>query len=315
MMEFETWPRDTLIKELKKEQTLADTRFNGDFLGLLTLKLYSDKEIAQKTDYELRRIYVQLKKDDATFFKEYNENEEKKRFFNQPSSNADFNYWSKQAYWSTDEGIALILGKDPRKVTWEKVETYLSASPFAQKFNEIRELAKRYVNCKELSGLAFPGTFLAWVKRMSIDIPPELEDTVSSLGVQIADWKGCYEKAIEKFNHLNNLFTEQHDFLKAKDKIIEAQKLMISEIEKNGPQPKAASDLKESERQSLYKLLAAMAYNGYGYVPTDKKSPCPKEISDAVTEYLGEKIDPDTARKWLKAATEAYPNQISSKTE
>jgi hypothetical protein len=73
--------------------------------------------------------------------------------------------------------------------------------------------------------------------------------------------------------------------------------------------------IKETERQSLYKLIAAMAYDVYRYNPTDKKSTVPKEISDAVTEHLGEKIDPDTTRKWLKEATSKYPNHILSKTE
>jgi len=188
MMEFETWPRHTLIKELKNEQGLASTRSYGDFLGMpMTPKLYSDKELEKKTDLELRHIYLQFKRDDAAFLQKYEKNEQKKRFFNQSASNADFTYWSKHAYWSIDEGIALVLGKDPRKVTWEQVKPYLSASPFAKKFNELKELARRYVNCKELFDSVFPGIFLAWAKRMSIYIPPELEEAVSVVGVQVAD--------------------------------------------------------------------------------------------------------------------------------
>lgn len=74
-------------------------------------------------------------------------------------------------------------------------------------------------------------------------------------------------------------------------------------------------DLKEKERQSLYKLVAAMAYAGYQYDPTSSKSLIPKELSDDVIKYLGETIDTDTVRKWLKEATDTYPNQTSNKTE
>ena len=65
----------------------------------------------------------------------------------------------------------------------------------------------------------------------------------------------------------------------------------------------------------MYKLIAAMVYDGYGYNPTDRKSPIPKEISDVVTSRLGENIDSDTARKWHKKATEAYPDKGITKTE
>lgn len=129
MMEFETWKRETLINEVKTAMMLAAFKSHGDFLGMpMTPKFYTDKELSQKTDYELRCIYVKYKKHDDDFRQQYEENEERKRFFNLPTANADIDYWSKQAYWSIDEAIALILGKDPRKVTWKNLEPYLSTS-------------------------------------------------------------------------------------------------------------------------------------------------------------------------------------------
>ena len=124
----------------------AAFKSHGDFLGMpLKPKLYTDQELNQKTDYELRYIYIQFKKHDDNFRHQYEANEERKRFFNQTTSDADVNYWSKQAYWSIDEAIALILGKDPRKVTWNNVKSHLPTSPLAMKFHELREIAKRYV--------------------------------------------------------------------------------------------------------------------------------------------------------------------------
>lgn len=314
-MEFETWDRNTLVREVKATMILAKFKPFNNILGFSTeLKYYSDDELQKKNDYQLRSMYVQFKSHDKAFRQEYEEYQEKKRFFNQPNCDADFSYWSKQAYWSIDEAIALLLGKEPRKVTWDEVKKYIPASPFANRFNEIRELARRYVNCKELYDPVFPGIFLAWSERMSIEVPTELKGAVNALGIQVADWKGYYEKSSEQYNQLNKLYTETLELLKTKDQMIEILNLRISNLVGEQQQVNIG-DLKETERQSLYKLIAAMASDGYGYNPADKKSPIPKEISDAVTKWLGENIDPDTTRKWLKEAFKKYPNQIISKTE
>ena len=47
--------------------------------------------------------------------------EERKKFYNQPDANADFDYYCKCPYWTLDEAIALSLGKDPVKVNWNTV--------------------------------------------------------------------------------------------------------------------------------------------------------------------------------------------------
>lgn len=38
---------------------------------------------------------------------------ESARFYNLPGANADFDYWSKADFWTLDEAVALLLGKDP----------------------------------------------------------------------------------------------------------------------------------------------------------------------------------------------------------
>ena len=149
---------------------------------------------------------------------------------------------------------------------------------------------------------------------MNIDVPVELKEAVNEIGVQVFDWKSNYEKVSAQYNQLDNLYTKSLELIKAKDGVIEALKLKIAKP-MNEQLLSEADNLKETERQSLYKLIAAMAYDGLGYNPEEKKSPIPKEISDAVTTWLGESIDTDTARKWLKKACEKYPKLIISKTE
>lgn len=309
-MEFETWNNDTLITEVKAAMISAKFQPFKNVLGFSTeFKYYSDDELKKKNDHQLRSMYVQFKSHDKSFRQEYEEYQEKKRFFNQPDCNADYSYWSKQAYWSINEAIALILGKDPRKVTWDEVKKYIPNSPFANKFNELKELASRYVICKELYDPVFPGVFLAWIERMDISIPIELKEAVNTIGMQVADWKGNYENASAQYNQLDTLYKQAIELMNTKDEIIAALKLRIANPMEQQLLPDV-DNLKETERQSLYKLVAAMAYNGYGYNAQESKSPIPRELSEIVTQHLGENIDTDTSRKWLKEASSRYPNKL-----
>ena len=50
--------------------------------------------------------------------------EEDARFFNQPRATADFEHWSKAAYWTLEEAIALAMGKAPESVSWMTIRKY-----------------------------------------------------------------------------------------------------------------------------------------------------------------------------------------------
>ena len=60
------------------------------------------------------------------------------------------------------------------------------------------------------------------------------------------------------------------------------------------------------EKETLLKLVAIMAYDGYGYNPSEAKSPITKDITNAA-EKLGIQIHADTVRKWLQEAAKAHP--------
>jgi len=265
-MEFETWDRTTLVKEIKNALQEIKIQSFEDFIKLKSLSI---EELNEQTDHELKRIYVEIKMSDQEFNKQYKENIEKKRFFNKQYCDADFSYWAKQAYWKIDEAITLILGKDPRKVTWEKVKQYLPESPFANKFNEIRELARRYINYNQLYDSVYPGIFLAWAQRMQISIPNELQKAVNDIGIQVADWKSYYDKSIENYNRLNKLHNDSLEILNEQEKKIEILNNEISSLKEKAP---VDDELKETERQSLYKIISAMAFDGYKYNASLKKT-------------------------------------------
>jgi hypothetical protein len=76
------------------------------------------------------------------------------------------------------------------------------------------------------------------------------------------------------------------------------------------------SDLKfhPKEKESLLKMVIAMAINCYGFNPDDKRSDVPSKIMEEV-ENLGLLIDVDTVRKWLKEAAILYNPKKRSNQE
>ena len=61
------------------------------------------------------------------------------------------------------------------------------------------------------------------------------------------------------------------------------------------------------ELASMSKLLTAIAISEYGYVPTDKRSPIPREIEE-MTDLVGLSVSRDTIRKYLRMGSELLPH-------
>src|SRR6266852_987351 len=114
--------------------------------------------------------------------------EEEARFFNQPQAKADFDYWSKAEHWSLDEAIALVLGKAPEIVTWEKIKTYVGTSPFVKQYSRLRDLAERAKVWKKLYDPVLPPIFLKWAEDNEINVPARLSEKVSKLKGKLVDW-------------------------------------------------------------------------------------------------------------------------------
>ena len=67
------------------------------------------------------------------------------------------------------------------------------------------------------------------------------------------------------------------------------------------------------ERHTLYKMLIAMALDGYGYDPTASKSPFPKEL-EGILDRLGLPVSDDTIRQKLKEASELLDQGSDNQT-
>ena len=137
--------------------------------------------------------------------KQYQENiakaeaEEAKRFFNLPHAGADVGHWSKAAYWSLEEAVALSLGKEPQYVDWNKLEKFRSVSAFVEKYRKLRDLALRARAMEQLSDPVFPPFYIAWTKRNGIEFNEGLAKAVEANAGALTDWKQNYEKLSELY--------------------------------------------------------------------------------------------------------------------
>lgn len=155
---------------------------------------YSINQLKSKTEPELDQILSAFTK----YKNDAEEQAEKSLYYNKPDHDAEFDYWCKQPYWNVlDEGVILILGKEPRKIKYDYIKRYSSGSKFEKKYTEIRETAQRYITAGELTSTALPGVFLAWVQRMGYEIPAKLLETMNIYNIQIADWQTLYKQAAE----------------------------------------------------------------------------------------------------------------------
>lgn len=223
---------------------------------------------AELSDLTVEELTSRLRQERAKEAEERrlkSEREENGRYFNQPHTNADFDYWSKAAHWTLDEAIALSFGKAPERVKWDNVQSFTNISPFAFQYARRRELALRAVQWKQLFDPVLPGIFLAWAKRNEILVPEKLIEVVERRGIQVADWKKLYEdsqKLLEEASvFANRLTADWQELVVKKDEFIERLKTRIETLEAANLQTSAPPEksLGTRERESLLKLVIGMA--------------------------------------------------------
>jgi hypothetical protein len=252
------------------------------------------------------------------------------RFFSDPYSEADIDHWSKISYWTVDEAVALSLNKDPRVVTWERIEEYKVRSGFVFQFLERRELIGRAIEAEQLLDRNTPAFFLAWAARTRFYMPDSLIDAVLSLGNQIADWKSEYDQLatyIEAQNesrerseaqlqkeHDDALaalkwLDEEYQNLALGQELLQAENASLRKMLEDGQDSKALSGkpLEQRERSGMLKLIIGMAVAYYAYEPKAIRNESIKTIQNDL-EAKGFKISDDTIRRYLNEAKQLFPN-------
>jgi hypothetical protein len=233
--------------------------------------------------------------------------QEAARPFNYPSAFADFKHWAKCAYWSKEEAVALVFGRDPNRANPETIRPYLKVSSFAQQFDKILDLVTRAVGLEQLYNPTRPGPFLAWAKRYEIAVPTELEVEVTKYGHFISDWKTLYDQAKSQLDTAYGREKALAELLnKAKGDVEKLTREVADTSKMVAAMPPPDKELDPRELNSLRRLCVGMAIKGYRYNPADSRSAA---IADIVGDLdrLGISVGRDTVRKHLQESAELLP--------
>ena len=109
-------------------------------------------------------------------------------FFNRTESEADFNHWGGMPYWTPEEAVALILGKDPKRV-----------SPFIKGFRNLKELLDRAIEVEDLPKKPTPRQSVEWAKKIDFEIPADLEEVLEQLELPSAPTGGEFDEESETY--------------------------------------------------------------------------------------------------------------------
>lgn len=280
------------------------------------------KELESLPDEEIAGLHEPLRRERAEAAHRARvaemEKERQRLFFNQPAAIAEFPYWSKIAYWTADEAVALSFSRDPRVVTAENVKCHASLDPLPRRYKAQLEFVTRAVQAGQLSRRFSPATFLAWAGRAGFLLPQQLVDAVKAApgfvdGTDALD--RAASEAREQARLVESLKAEaarREEALAAAERQMQEATSQLSDARQRAEAAEAAlaalkaEEVKPKERTSLLTMLLAMAVNGYGYDPKAQRSKETAEIAGD-TFKIGLSIEADTVRRYLNEAKELLP--------
>ena len=196
-------------------------------------------------------------------------------------------------WWSAEEVIALLLGRDPRQVTWTVVEPYVGVSPFAEDFRRLRERVVRSPLANQ-SDQVTPHQWIEWANSQAIPIPVALLNAAKAFGLASAD----YQELKRRNADLEN------DLAAARDAVHRSE-------EKNDAALASERSLGMRERDTLLSIIITMAIAFPDFQP-GKRGNFIARITHEM-ELLRLNRSDDTVRKHMQAAEELLPANWSEK--
>ena len=230
------------------------------------IEAYRD-ELSQKGENEIADLLAGVRK-------EIEEEREKRHPLNTGKALATtetYAFWSKAAFWTDEEATALMIGRNPDVVTEDFVLHTKDKCATAESYKSLRMLTKRAFGLQGYR-TAKPSRFIAWARDTKINIPEELLEAV------------------------------QPELPSAQELLVENRQLRekLSELESRTT-PAAGKPLHTRERESLLKIVLAVAKKKYHFDPAKAKNAAASNIANTVHE-IGFRMDEDTVRKFLNEA-------------
>jgi hypothetical protein len=183
---------DAVNPAVAQHQTRLDQRRQA-LLAMPHEQLRAMYQQQLATDREHQRQAVEAK---AAKRQKQADAKEAARFYNQASASADFDFWTKHEYWTFEEALALLLGKNPEVVTAARVRRELadaamivnSGDPipqFLQVYERLRKLAER---ATPMAGAKLkPAAVVAWAQSAGVRVPDGLTRLLSTSAAEPRD--------------------------------------------------------------------------------------------------------------------------------
>jgi hypothetical protein len=131
---------------------------------------------------------------------------------------ADFLHWSQRAYWTLDQGIALLLSKDPYEVYWKRIRGYVNfpySTQVSYDYGKLRMIVVQARNIKEIPHKMSPTAFLEWAERKCLAIPLQLKQQVEKINANMK--MGAADPHQAELDLMKKKLEESAALLKAKD--------------------------------------------------------------------------------------------------
>jgi len=194
-------------------------------------------------------------------------------------SRANFRRWAQKPYWTADEVVAISLGAEPGVLLLHRARDQGSFD-FLVEYRHREDLVRRAIELDVLGEFTRPKTFVDWAKSIDLEIPAGLVEAVEKLAGN-AEVGGKDEPP--------------------------------DETPEGKRQPQAFDkELTTRERESLLKIIGAMAIEQYGYNPLAKRSDVVSRIRDDLTT-IGLSLDEDTIRQKLKDSASLLDGDVLSR--
>ncbi len=199
---------------------------------------------------------------------------------------ADFRFWAKMTYWTVKDASALLIGLNPQKAKRDILD-FNHFAPYSARFYSLQDLANRAYENKQLTWPLTPARWVEWAKRMDIAVDPELES--ESLKWDAANSVSASVEAARIKDLEAKLALATKEIHECKDRDAKVEKALGTR-----------------ERETVLKIIIAMAVKGYSYDPKTQRSDKIKDIEND-TDACGVRVTDDTIRRYLREAAALLP--------
>ena len=97
-------------------------------------------------------------------------------FFNRTESEADFDHWGSMPYWTPEEAVSLLFGKEPTRVNKESLNEVDGFSSFVNNYQWRLDQIVRAIEVGLMQEQITPESLVRWATQTGIEVPDELQE-------------------------------------------------------------------------------------------------------------------------------------------